>query len=95
MLSGFDTADQISAKVTEILRRPFDLETGPLIRIALLSKASGRSVLILSMQHIISDAWSQSIIVNELGRLYHEIQAGTPSQLEPLQLQSAVGLHYE
>ena len=50
------TGDHISAAVTEIVRRPFDLQTGPLLRIALLSIAPDRSILILCMQHIISDA---------------------------------------
>lgn len=83
------TAEKISATVTEIVRRPFDLQVGPLLRVALLSIAYDRSVLVMCMHHIISDAWSQSILVDELGRLYSAIQADSPSQLTALPLQYA------
>jgi len=75
-------------------RRPFDLEAGPLLRAALLRSAAGRHTLVLTMHHIVSDGWSMSVLVRELGALYAaqvdlEPAAGRPSPLPELAIQYA------
>jgi len=55
---------------TEEARRPFDLATGPLIRISLLQLANDEYVLLRTMHHIVSDAWSESILFHELSKIY-------------------------
>ena len=51
-------------------RSPFDLERGPLLRVRLLRLAPGRRLLLVSMHHIVSDAWSMEVFVRELTALY-------------------------
>src|SRR5204862_437795 len=46
-------------------------------------------VLIVSMHHIISDAWSLNILRHEIFALYDALSQGRPSPLAPLALQYA------
>lgn len=49
--------------------RPFDLESGPLFRAALLHTPEG-AVLALAMHHIVADGWSVGILARELLAAY-------------------------
>ncbi len=51
-------------------RQPFDLAQGPLIRVRLLRVEAEVSVLLLSLHHIITDAWSVGLLLQELAALY-------------------------
>jgi len=46
--------------------RPFDLATGPLLRVSLYSRGATEHVLLLSLHHTITDFWSMSVLVDEL-----------------------------
>jgi acyl carrier protein len=50
--------------------RPFDLEQGPLLRVAIFRTATTRQLLVLTMHHIISDGWSVAIMCQELMTAY-------------------------
>jgi len=51
--------------------RPFDLAAGPLLRATLLRLPSQeRHILLLTLHHIVSDGWSDSVLVRELTALY-------------------------
>ncbi len=66
---------------------PFDLAQGPLIRAVLLSFDKDDHVLLLFMHHIVTDAWSMSVLFDEIGKLYEAAAAGRPSPLPHLPLQ--------
>ncbi|NPD22374.1 non-ribosomal peptide synthase/polyketide synthase, partial [Corallococcus exiguus] len=68
-------------------QRPFDLATGPLLRVALLALDAGEHVLLLTLHHIISDGWSMSVMVREVVELYRAFATQTPAALAPLPLQ--------
>jgi hypothetical protein len=70
-------------------RRPFDLERGPLLRVALLKFADDDHVLLRTVHHIVSDKISEDIFVRELATLYEAFSAGRPSPLPPLPIQYA------
>ncbi len=53
-------------------RRPFDLQRGPLMRVALLRLDPDDHVLLFTLHHLVSDAWSGAILVRELGALYQD-----------------------
>jgi len=74
---------------TEETQRPFDLKCGPLIRAMLMRLAANEHVLLVTMHHIISDGWSQTILINELGALYEAAVAGRNSPLPELSIQYA------
>ena len=55
---------------TEEARRPFNLQTGPLLRTTLIRIAPDDHVLVLNTHHIVSDGWSLGVIASELAGLY-------------------------
>jgi hypothetical protein len=54
----------------EEARSPFDLELDLLLRAKLLRLEEEEHVLLLTMHHIVSDGWSQGVLVGELSALY-------------------------
>ncbi len=68
---------------------PFDLERGPLIRGRLARLAEAEHVLLVTMHHIVSDAWSISVFTQELSVLYTAFLRGAPNPLPPLAVQYA------
>jgi len=56
--------------------RPFDLETGPLCRGALLRADGDRHWLILSFHHIVIDGWSATTLLNDLALFYRRLATG-------------------
>jgi amino acid adenylation domain-containing protein len=73
------------------VRLPFDLERGPLLRLLLLETAEGEggSALVVAIHHIVSDAWSLSLLCGELAALAGAFAAGRSSPLPALALQYA------
>ncbi|OBI37640.1 non-ribosomal peptide synthetase [Mycobacterium sp. E2238] len=61
-------------EVDEWIRRetdtPFDLYTGPVLRLTLLERTPEEHVLLLGLHHIAVDFWSIDIILDELRLLY-------------------------
>ena len=68
---------------------PFDLATGPLVRAALLYLDEGDHLLLFTLHHIVTDAWSTGILVRELAALYEAFSNGAPSPLGELPVQYA------
>jgi len=68
----------------EVMRRfvrPFELETGPLLRVGLVRRGGDRYWLLLDMHHIITDGVSQGILVRDFLSLYKgEAVMGHPLQ---------------
>ncbi|HEX8189578.1 MAG TPA: amino acid adenylation domain-containing protein [Pyrinomonadaceae bacterium] len=73
----------------EEMARPFDLSAGPLLRARLLRLADDDHVALLTMHHIVSDGWSQGVLVSELSALYAAFSAGEASPLAELPIQYA------
>ncbi len=70
-------------------QRPFDLALGPLLRVCLLRLSATEHVVLLSMHHIISDAWSMGVFVRELAALYSAYTSGQTARLPDLPIQYA------
>ncbi|WP_415640229.1 amino acid adenylation domain-containing protein, partial [Pseudomonas gessardii] len=69
--------------------QPFDLATGPLLRVKLIKLDAQQHVLLLTLHHIVSDGWSMSIIIDEFVRFYEAHRRGEALSLEPLPIQYA------
>lgn len=67
--------------------KPFDLGRGPLMRVLVLKIAEHEHAILLTMHHIISDGWSMSLLIEEVGALYSAYMEGRPSPLPELDLQ--------
>jgi acyl transferase domain-containing protein/alpha-ketoglutarate-dependent taurine dioxygenase len=70
-------------------RRAFDLSRGPLIRAQLLRLDEDEHMLLLTLHHIVSDAWSFAVFTQELSALYRAFAEGRPSPLAELPIQYA------
>ncbi len=69
--------------------RPFNLARAPLVRAQLLRLDSEDHVLQLTMHHIISDAWSAGLFLQELTILYEAFCSGKQSPLPEPKVQYA------
>lgn len=67
----------------------FDLSQAPLLRVTLLHFDEQSHGLLLSMHHIVSDAWSNPILVRDLAAAYAQVLAGQASELPALPVQYA------
>src|SRR5881296_1750312 len=65
-----DTEAELQRSISVAIRRPFDLERGPLIRVKLFRLAEEEHILLLTMHHVIGDAWSMGVLVSEMTQLY-------------------------
>jgi aspartate racemase len=67
--------------------RSFDLKTGPLLRAKLFRIGNEDHILLLTMHHIINDAWSRNVIYRELSMFYETFQDGDSCPLPELPVQ--------
>jgi len=68
---------------------PFNLEKSPLWRIALLSLKEEEHILLLTMHHTITDAWSLGVLVREIGTHYEAFSQGRSPSMPDLPIQYA------
>jgi amino acid adenylation domain-containing protein len=73
----------------EEVAHPFDLSQGPLVRTTLLRLAPEEHLLLLTVHHIVFDAWSLGIFFRELASLYTAHSRGEPAALPALPIQYA------
>ena len=71
------------------VRRPFDLGTGPLLRVVAIRADRRSHGLVVSVHHIVSDGWSMARLVGEMTALYNAFSLGEPSPLPELPIQYA------
>lgn len=86
-----DSQESTKQALMDFASRAFDLSQTPLIRAQLLSGDSQQHILLLCVHHIVSDGWSQDIIVKDLMALY----AGKADQLTALDIQYADYAHWQ
>jgi amino acid adenylation domain-containing protein len=84
-----ERAEEMQRLASEEARRPFNLGQGPLVRAMLLRLSDQEHVLLLTLHHIVSDAWSRGVFNHELKTLYEAFAAGRPSPLPALPVQYA------
>ena len=73
----------------EEARRPFDLETGPLFRAALLQLGHDAHLLLLTFHHAVGDGWSTGVVLDEAAACYGALLRGESPALPPLPVQYA------
>ncbi len=88
-LPDFEREIEAQRLANEESQMPFDLATGPLFRVRLLRLGADRHLLVLTIHHIISDGWSNGVLVKELAALYQAYSANQPSPLPDLPIQYA------
>jgi amino acid adenylation domain-containing protein len=67
--------------------QPFDLIHGPVMRVRILQLGAAEHVLVIVAHHIVSDGWSEHILLWEFTQLYTAFSSGDPSPLPERELQ--------
>ncbi len=70
-------------------QQPFDLAQGPLIRTTLIRLDDDQHLLLLTLHHIITDAWSVGLLLQELAALYRADVRGEDTPLPAPAIQYA------
>nr|QEO74614.1 condensation domain-containing protein [uncultured bacterium] len=88
-MSKDEQTKEVRRLATLDIQKPFDLTTGPLVRLTVVQLAENEHVLMLTMHHIVSDGWSMTVLMRELIVLYHAFSHGESSPLPELTIQYA------
>ncbi|RLT97980.1 non-ribosomal peptide synthetase [Ketobacter sp.] len=78
---------RIHQEVEALYGHQFDLGQGPLFYVKLLVLDAAEFVLLINMHHIVTDGWSNGILMRELGMLYDAYSHGRRSPLPDLKVQ--------
>jgi hypothetical protein len=78
---------ELTARLAEAALAPYDLTRGPLLRLVLFPLAARESALLYSVHHIVSDGWSEGILLRELLAGYRAARRGASARLPELPLQ--------
>ncbi|HEY0375487.1 MAG TPA: amino acid adenylation domain-containing protein [Pyrinomonadaceae bacterium] len=93
------TVEEREAEVERLAREEaqhrFELSRGPMLRVSVLRAGEHEHVVILTMHHIVSDAWSMGVLVREVAALYEAYSQGLPSPLPELPIQYADYAHWQ
>ncbi|WP_206686054.1 non-ribosomal peptide synthetase [Kribbella qitaiheensis] len=88
-LSEQDRAGELDRILAEESGRGFDLRRGPLLRARLVRLAVDEHALVVMMHHIVTDGWSNVVMLGDLSALYEAIRAGGAPDLPTLPVQYA------
>lgn len=78
---------RLHAELRRSAATPFDLTRGPLFRATLFQLGPEEHALLLSMHHVVADAWSMGVLARELSATYAAFAQGLPSPLGTLRIQ--------
>jgi amino acid adenylation domain-containing protein len=82
------SAAQVARQLEHDAYRPFDLETGPMLRVVVLAAARPAMptapVVLVAVPHLVADFWSLGLLARELGELYREARGGAAADLAPV-----------
>ena len=81
----FDSAQYIK----DFNNKPFDLSKDTMLRAGLLKTGEQEYILLVTLHHIASDAWSRTILVNEVAEFYSAHNENRAARLKPLPIQYA------
>src|SRR5262249_5519585 len=84
-----DPESAVRHAIADAFGEPIDLTDGRLLRAHLFRCAEDDHVLLLIVHHIANDAWSMTVLHEELAEFYAGRLAGNAPALEPLQIQYA------
>ncbi|SDX04417.1 amino acid adenylation domain-containing protein [Marininema mesophilum] len=88
-LTGIERDQKLKCMIQEESLAPFSISALPLFRVRLITLNSQEHIFILNMHHIISDAWSSGIFIEELLYYYDKCLNGEKPSLEELPIQYA------
>jgi hypothetical protein len=81
--AGQDVNEALTAEA----QKPFNLETGPLLRAKLLKLGPESHIFLFTIHHIVADGWSLAVIFRELSTFYQAYVTGKTADLPPVTVQ--------
>ncbi|NUP49821.1 MAG: amino acid adenylation domain-containing protein [Catenulispora sp.] len=69
------------------LAKPFDLRTGPLLRVYVAELGADRYEVLITAHHSVCDGWSMGLLLGELSILYRSFLRDEPAELAEPELQ--------
>ena len=69
---------ELVRRLDEHPKPPFDLARGPVWRVHLVRMAAEDHALLVTMHHIVTDAWSMAVLFRELPACYDALHEGRP-----------------
>jgi hypothetical protein len=87
--SSINRPQRIRRAMDREAEKPVDFNRAPLLRAALLELAPDDHVLMITAHHIVSDGWSNGVIVRELATFYDALRLEEEPKLAPLAIQYA------
>jgi amino acid adenylation domain-containing protein len=88
-------SDQLAGRMEGEVFKPFNLETGPLVRVSIFIKAPREFIVTLSLHHVITDLWSMAILAYEIIEVYAAQMQGRAPVLKELRGSFADAVHQE
>lgn len=77
----------LNERLVEEGHRRFDFEKGPLLRVYLFACGNGEHTLLINLHHVVFDAMSMVVLLDELRVLYPAEKSGVKPLLRPLPMQ--------
>ena len=76
-------SERVEALARDFIEADYDLTRGPLVRCALYRLGENSHALAVGMHHIISDAWSVRVMVEEMAEFYRARQQNRQQKQNP------------
>ncbi|WP_322063400.1 condensation domain-containing protein, partial [Paraburkholderia sp. J63] len=86
---GAQVTEATEAWAAALAAQPFDLTTGPLLRVGVARVAADEHVLVVVMHHIVSDGWSMGVLLREFVEGYRARVSGESVAQSDLPIQYA------
>ncbi|MGD1897772.1 MAG: amino acid adenylation domain-containing protein [Phormidesmis sp.] len=84
-----NTEEAVKQAAIDAAKAPFDLAHDQPLRVVLLKLSEDEFVVLFTIHHIVADAWSQEILIQELSIFYRAALLGKSSPLADLPVQYA------
>ena len=84
-----DKENAVKQAAIDAAKTSFDLSKDQLLRVTLLKLNDSNSIILFTVHHVIADAWSQEILIQELAAFYRAALMGKSEPLTPLPVQYA------
>jgi amino acid adenylation domain-containing protein len=79
--------EKVHAYISKNSRQAFDLQRGPLLRVALLQVEEEEYVFYFNIHHTISDGWSMEVLFKDVFKYYEAYQTGKEPAIKELRIQ--------
>ena len=90
-----ETTTRLEALARTESAHAFDLSAGEPLRIVLVKLAAEEHAVVLTLHHIVGDAWSLSVLMDETARAYAAIRRGRTPELPELPIQYLDYAHWQ